>query len=230
MSDRYLRGIHEELRGVVAKLDTLVTHVRENEQGKEEINAEQAKRAAVAAAKTNSLDYEIGSPLILKKVPTDEQEVLALFVNLVTNGKILRTEILQLGSSGKTYDQYLRYSFTWGDVGARRRPKKDEGKRKLDLKAKQEEVLISEFKVEAAGLARELLLRTCKKRLPQIDLLICWREGSLPSGFRLVELDEEDRFFPAATHMLIRGQATAGAERHNSCECVVLEELLSALE
>jgi len=226
ISDKYLGYIQEELRTAVKKLDKLVTQVRDAEEGKDTIDADEAKKDAQAMTRNSPLEFSVGFPLALKKTPSDEAEVIALFVDLLSHGAIPRTEILRLGGSAKTYDQYLRYRFSWGDVGSRQR-KRAEGRRKPDLKKPQEKVLISEFKVDASRLARELDTPASRKQLGQIDLLVCWSEGPVPRGWRLTPLDNDERFFSTATHRLVKGEKS---DEQNSCECLVLEEFLKQLE
>ncbi len=226
ISDRYLSYIQGELRNAVKELDGLASEVRQREEGRAGIDAEDEKKNAVAMARKNALSFSIGFDLALKKVPDDEMEVVALFVELLARGAIQRTEILRLGGSSKTYDQYLRYSYSWADVGRNKR-KRPEGRRKLDLKETREKILISEFKLEASRLAVDLERKDTRKRIDQIDLLVCWSEGSLPKGWRLLLLAEEDKLFSAATHRLAKGEKL---DDTNSCECVVLEEFLRLLE
>jgi hypothetical protein len=160
------------------------------------------------------------------KEPEDEQEVIGLFCELLGHEMVKGCDVLRIGSGQNVYDAYLRYSFKWEDVGIKGRPKKDEGKRTLDLKKQREKVLATEFKSTAAKLVIELETGKTRKKLEQVDLVICWKEGTIPQGYTLDILDDDHRLFPAATHILKK----TGATSTHSCEVVVLSDFLEKLE
>lgn len=226
IADLYVRDIEEALKEAIGRLDKLVTEVRDREKYGNAIDVEVEKRTAETNASTNPLDYAIGKRLHLLKVPEDEQEVIALFFELVGNGSIEHVDTLRVGGGANVYDAYLRYTFTWSDVGDAARPKSGEGRRSLDLTRKNEKVLVTEFKRTAGDLVSEIAGGKTRKKLDQLDLLVCWAEGNLPADYTLDPLDEDERFLPAATHVLRR----RSGGRSETCEVIVLMDLLERLE
>lgn len=226
VADLYLEAVQGQLRDAISKLDKLATEVRDKEKYTSSLRIDVEKRDAETKASTHPLEYAIGTKLHMVKVPQEEQEVVALFFELLGNGSIPRTDVLRVGGQSAVYDAYFRYRFTWAQVGEGARPNTSEGRRGLDLDKANELVLVGEFKLTAADLVAELLAQKTRKKLDQLDLLVCWDEGAVPADYTLEPLDEDGRFYQAATHVLTR----KGAGRQERCEVVVLMDLLERLE
>jgi hypothetical protein len=226
IADLYIRTVNEQLIDAIKRLDKLVTDVRDREKYAKPIDVEDAKQDAQVNAVSKPLSYAVGAKLHMLKEPEDEQEVIGLFCELLGHELIDGCDVFRIGSGQNVYDAYLRYSFKWEDVGVKVRPKKDEGKRTVDLKRQREKILATEFKSTAAKLVVELETGKTRKKLEQVDLVICWKEGTIPQGYTLDILDADHRLFPAATHALRK----SGAPSTRSCEVVVLSDFLERLE
>jgi hypothetical protein len=226
ISDRHLYTVREALTEAIKKLDALATLVREQEEYSNAIDINEAIKSAEAGASANPLSYALpgAGQLHIAKVPEQEQEVIGLFCELLGHELIPNCSILSIGSGAFVYDAYLKYTFHYRDIGESARPRKDEGRRKLDLDLQRTKTLPTEFKVTVERLADELHKGKTRKKLEQISLLICWDEGTLPTGYTLEPLDEDERFFPAATHRLQHTAAKAKSE------VVVLRAWLDELE
>ncbi len=226
VADKYVHVVHQQLIDAVKCLDRLVTAVRKREKYDHPIAIEDAKKDADANAAATPLSYAVGFKLHVLKEPEDEQEVLVLFGELLGRQVIKGCDILRIGGSASVYDAYLRYRFNYGAVGSRTRPKTDEGRRKLDLGKPRQRTLVGEFKVNVARLVTELRSGQTRKRLRQIDLLVCWDEGPIPTGYSLDLLREDNRFFCCATHQLKKN----GGDRSERCEVMLLSEVLERVE
>jgi hypothetical protein len=226
IADLYIRTINEQLIDAIKRLDKLVSDVRDREKYSKPIDVDDAKKDAQVNAVSKPLNYSVKAKLHMLKEPEDEQEVIGLFCELLGHDLIDGCDVLRIGSGQHVYDAYLRFSFKWENVGIKVRPKKDEGKRTLDQQKQREKVLATEFKSTAPKLILELETGKTRKKLDQVDLLICWKEGTIPQGYDLDLLDDDHRFFPASTHVLKKTGDTSGA----SCEVVVLSDFLEKLE
>lgn len=224
ISDQYAKEVHEALKRAINKLDELATKVRDKEKYSRGIDVDEAKKKAIHDATDKPLTYNVGNDIHLLKKPDNETEVVALFYDLLGAGRVAGVKALCQGTTQDTYDAYLFMTFTWGDVGEKRRPKKDEGSRKLDLAKTREKVLATEFKLNGADLATELSSGRTNKKRTQIDLLVCWEEGSIPAEYTLQSIDDDERFFPAASHRMKHS-----ATKHE-IEVVVLRSFLERLE
>ena len=226
IADKFIHIINEQLIDAIKHLDKLVSDIRDRDAFSNPIDIGNAKKDAEFNANQKPLNRSIGVILHMLKDPEDEQEVIGLFCELLGHNLIDGCDVIRIGGSASVYDAYLRYRYKWGEVGINIRPKKDEGKRKLDLTKERETTLATEFKSSAHKLVNEILTGKTRKKLDQIDLLICWQEGPIPTGYTLKLLDEEDRFFSAATHVLSKD----GGSRGEQCEALILSDFLDDVE
>jgi len=226
ISDKFIQEIESELRNAVNRLDQAVEQIRTRAKADRPIDIEEAKAQVEAAVTARPLSFAVGQPIDLLKEPEEEAEVIALFALLLGRGLLDGTRLLRIGGSRSVYDAYIRYNYRLRDVGESKRPGRQEGGRRPDLNLLREKTMVTEFKLLAGGLASELLGGGTIKRLEQIDLLICWGEGSVPAGFLLDVLDPEDRFYRYATHRLVRRGVNGGTD----CEVLVLSKFLEDLE
>ena len=226
IADLYIQQVNKELKDAVGLLDSLVSKMREKEETRYPINVDEAKKDAETNSVSNPLSYAINADLHLLKVPADEQEVIALFFELLGHGFIEGCDVYRVGASSVTYDAYLRFRYKYEDVGEKARPGRDEGKRSLDLNRDREKTLVTEFKTTSEKLVIELQGGNTRKQLKHINLLICWEEGVTPAGYSLDPLEDDYRFFSAATHVLRKN----GGSEDERCEVMLLSTFLENLE
>ncbi len=225
VSDKYLHEIEDELKSAIARLDQAARAIRTAAETETEIDIEDAKNQVQAAVTARPLQYATGHPLFLLKEPEQEAEVVALFAHLVGQGLIDKTKLLAVGGSRWVYDAYLKYEYTYQDIGEARRPRRQEGGRRIDMNRARERILVSEFKLQAGSLAEELAAGKTVKRLGQVDLLVCWEEGRLPRDFILDVMAPENKFYKHATHRLVHQTGT-----RDDCEVLMLSSFLEELE
>ncbi len=148
----------------------------------------------------------------LKKIPSEEQDVVALFFNLLGTGKLKGYEVFTTHIS-RTYDGVGRFALgadattTYHHTTNRLGIAQDKFR---DGKAVSPNRCFLEFKYDTDGLVRDV--RSGYKRLQDIKWLVCWEIGSkhVAEGIGIIDITEaaqvNRREYHGVTHLMTENQ------------------------
>ncbi len=222
-----------------------VTRVRDAMKRDSGATPDLAREMALDQWKEEMLEHETSSPLILeneyffapsRKIsitsePTREQDVIALFHELVSGGVIRGLEILSTNERF-TYDGLFRIDFS----GQRELYEYDQVSNPLGLSVdvleemhgKRTKPKVLEYKYSLDGLVADI--QNQDKNMNDIDLCVCWAVGDewlqhYAITTLLTPENVHQRQYHGATHVLQDPDSRA-----RLCDLIMLKDLISLLQ
>lgn len=147
-------------------------------------------------------------PLFFRTVPQEEQEVIALFFELIGR-KLLKGYFPFRIASKKTYDGLFYIDYEEGD--------------KLIPNVRPPQLRVVEFKYHLSELIKDF--EDENKYIQDIDLLVCWdHDYDADSSYSVSSLERDGikKVFPGATLRIKKGS--------DSCQVLVLKDFIQSLE
>lgn len=177
------------------------------------------KMAQIQYQTSNPLDFNAkGQRVALSSIPQKEQDVIALFHELLGAQLVRGYEVLAT-SEHERYDSIIRTNYT-----AEENYSKNEllGVNETEIGLGQSDPKVLEYKVDLDGLVADI--ESEKKFIKDVDLLVCWSMGTVyKDSFAVTSFlwDQEGsrRAFFGTTHALWR-------EREKVLEIICLQDLL----
>ena len=136
--------------------------------------------------------------------PQEEQEIIALFMELVGMGKICGYYLMML-SGYEQYDGLFTYMLKRAEDTVYHKTNRPFGvpDENFPGDGRIYKKLLVEFKLDLESIYDDV--RHNKKNLREIDLIVCWDadEGKIQTwGDELIGMDKKERFFDGVTHKL----------------------------
>ena len=147
-------------------------------------------------------------PLFFKTTPQEEQEVVALFFELIGRELLRGYFPFRVGGNRATYDALFFID-------------QNEGK-KLPRNIKPSELKTVEFKFQLSGLIQDFMAEV--KFLNEIDLAVCWENDCDDDLEYNIHSLERDGIMPLPEAQLRIHKGT------NTCQVLVLKEFIESLE
>lgn len=243
------KGFHRELTDFSKSIARLITdhhlsRLRKYLKANTGVSPDLVREMAIGDWKTEMLDHETTSPLLLKSqhfflpverisitsVPTREQDVIALFHQLIAGGVIRGINIMSTNERF-TYDGLFKISFDLDSelytYDEEKNPLGVPSETAIALHGRVTTPRVLEYKFCLDGLVEDF--DSQDKNLKDVDLCVAWSTGELYSeryGITslLIPENSDQRPYHGVTHVL--NDIDTGSKY---CDLIILSELIDYL-